>query len=73
MAENTNVHDTDTTTATEQEKTFTQAELDRAIQDRLAHERKKFPSEDELNAYRTWKDGQQTEQERQARRDKNRH
>lgn len=70
MAEEINAQGAGTNTATEQGKTFTQAELDRAIQDRLARERKKFPSEDEMNAYRTWKDSQQTEQERQAKRDK---
>lgn len=70
MAEELNVHGTDTNTAQEQEKTFTQADLDRAIQSRLERERKKYPSDDELKAYRTWKDGNHTEQERQAQRDK---
>lgn len=69
MAEVTTVQDTGIT-APEQEKTFTQAELDKAIQSRLERERKKYPSEEEMNAYRTWKNGQQTEQERQAKRDK---
>ena len=58
------------TTAQEQEKTFTQADVDKMIQSRLDRERKKYPSEEEITAYRTWKDGQQTEQERQAKRDK---
>ena len=40
------------------------------IQTRLDRERKKYPSVEEITAYRTWKDGQQTEQERQAKRDK---
>lgn len=70
MAEETNVHGTEPITAPEQEKTFTQAELDRAIQNRLDRERKKFPSEDEMNAYRAWKDTQQTEQEKQEKRDR---
>lgn len=70
MAEEINMQSAGDTTAMKQEKTFTQAELDRAIQDRLARERKKFPSEEELSAYRTWKDGRQTEQQRQAQRDK---
>ena len=62
MAEE-NVQSTETT-ATEQEKTFTQADVDALIQKRLDRERKKYPSEDELSAYRTWKESQQTEQER---------
>lgn len=66
----TDVQSTGKSTAEQQEKTFTQAELDKAIQNRLDRERKKYPSEDEMAAYRAWADGQQTEQERQARRDK---
>lgn len=69
MAEETNVQGTENT-ALEQEKTFTQADVDKMIQTRLDRERKKYPSEEEITAYRTWKDGQQTEQERQAKRDK---
>lgn len=66
MAEEPNVQDTGIT-ASEQEKTFTQADVDKLIQTRLDRERKKYPSEEEITAYRTWKDGQQTEQERQAK------
>ena len=69
MAEGINVQGTENT-ALEQEKTFTQADVDKMIQTRLDRERKKYPSEEEITAYRTWKDGQQTEQERQAKRDK---
>lgn len=69
MAEEVNVQGTENT-ALEQEKTFTQADVDKLIQSRLDRERKKYPSEEEITAYRTWKDGQQTEQERQAKRDK---
>ena len=69
MAEETNVQSTGTT-AQEQEKTFTQADVDKMIQSRLDRERKKYPSDEEITAYRTWKDSQQTEQERQAKRDK---
>ena len=69
MADETNVQGTENT-ALEQEKTFTQADVDKMIQTRLDRERKKYPSEEEITAYRTWKDGQQTEQERQAKRDK---
>lgn len=66
MAEQTNVQGTENT-AQEQEKTFTQADVDKMIQSRLDRERKKYPSEEEITAYRTWKDSQQTEQERQAK------
>lgn len=69
MAEETNVQGTGNT-ALEQEKTFTQADVDKMIQTRLDRERRKYPSEEEITAYRAWKDGQQTEQERQAKRDK---
>lgn len=69
MAEEIDVQGTENT-ALEQEKTFTQADVDKMIQTRLDRERKKYPSEEEITAYRTWKDGQQTEQERQAKRDK---
>ena len=69
MAEEVNVQGTENT-ALEQEKTFTQADVDKLIQSRLERERKKYPSEEEITAYRTWKDSQQTEQERQAKRDK---
>lgn len=69
MAEETNVQGTENT-ALEQGKTFTQADVDKMIQTRLDRERKKYPSEEEITAYRTWKDGQQTEQERQEKRDK---
>ena len=69
MAEETTVQSTGTT-AQEQEKTFTQADVDKMIQARLDRERRKYPSEDEMTAYRTWKDSQQTEQERQAKREK---
>ena len=66
MAEEPNVQGTGIT-APEQEKTFTQADVDKMIQSRLDRERKKYPSEEEITAYRTWKDSQQTEQERQAK------
>lgn len=62
MAEE-NVQSTETT-ANEQEKTFTQADVDALIQKRLDRERKKYPNEEELSAFRSWKESQQTEQER---------
>ena len=66
MSEEPNVQGTENT-ALEQEKTFTQADVDKMIQTRLDRERRKYPSEEEITAYRTWKDSQQTEQERQAK------
>lgn len=49
----------------EPEKKYTQAELDAAIGQRLARERRGMPSQEELSAFRAWKESQQTEQERQ--------
>lgn len=69
MAEDTKDVQGTENTAHEQEKTFSQADVDKMIQTRLDRERKKYPTEEEITAYRTWKDGQQTEQERQAKRD----
>lgn len=63
MADETNVQNTETT-AIEQEKTFTQADVDALIQKRLERERKKYPSEDELSDFRSWKETKQNEQER---------
>lgn len=51
-------------TAQEPEKTFTQSEVDNLISKRLERERKKYPSEEELTAFRGWRDSQQTEQQR---------
>lgn len=52
----------------EPEKIYTedemQSRIDAAVKDRLARERKKYPTEDELAAYKTWKESQQTEKER---------
>lgn len=46
------------------EKTFTQAEMDAIIGKRVAKAMKGMPSEEELTAFRAWKDSQQTEKER---------
>lgn len=63
MAEETN-----TTAATPQEpapeKTFTQAEVDTIVSKRLAKATKGMPSEEEITAYRAWKDSQQSEKEK---------
>lgn len=63
MTDETNVQGTETT-ATEPEKTFTQAEVDALIQRRLERERKKYPTDEDLTAFKTWKDSQQTDQDR---------
>lgn len=49
-------------------KTFTQEEVDTIIGKRLAKAMKGVPSEEEMSAYRAWKNSQQAEQ--QAKRDK---
>jgi hypothetical protein len=46
------------------EQTFTQAEVDALIGKRLAKAMKGMPSEEELSAYRAWKESQQTEKDR---------
>lgn len=45
-------------------KTFTQEEVDAMIGKRLAKAMKGMPSDEELTAFRTWKDGQAGEKER---------
>ena len=52
------------TTAVQPERTFTQAEVDTIVQNRLDRERKNLPSKDELTAFRNWRASQQTEEER---------
>ena len=46
------------------EKTFTQAEVDSIVGKRIAKAMKGMPGEEELTAFRTWKESQQTEKER---------
>ena len=48
------------------EKTFTQAELDAIIGDRLARERKNQPDPERLKAFEEWEKSQQTEAEKAA-------
>lgn len=45
-------------------KTFTQEEVDAIVGKRLAKAMKGVPTEEELTAYRSWKESQQTEQEK---------
>jgi len=61
--------DTTITADKQDNKTFTQVELDKVIADRLARERSKLPAEDELKAFKEWKKAQQTEAEKQKERD----
>jgi len=58
------------TTAAEAGKTFTQADVDRIIAERLQRERAKLPNDEELKAYREWKKSQQSEAEKAAEREK---
>ena len=51
---------------TEQEKRFTQPEVDALIKKRLERERSKQPPKEEMEAYKEWKKSQQTEQEKLA-------
>lgn len=46
------------------EKTFTQADVDKIVANRLSRAMKGMPSEDELKAFRTWQDGREAERER---------
>lgn len=66
MAENTTPAPVEeqNTPETQPEKTFTQAELDTIVAKRLAKAQKGMPSDEELTAFRAWKDSQQTEQQK---------
>lgn len=48
------------------EKTFTQADVDAIVARRLAKAQKGMPDEAELSAFRTWKEQQQTDQQRMS-------
>lgn len=47
-----------------EEKTFTQADVDNIVKERLARERSKMPSADEMKAFNEWKKNSQTDAER---------
>ncbi|HAT4162121.1 hypothetical protein ACSW8Q_02600 [Clostridium perfringens] len=49
---------------TQDEKTFTQADVDKLIKERLAREKKGQPSKEELEAFNNWKESQKTEEEK---------
>ena len=48
------------------EKTFTQADVDRLIKERLAREKKGQPSKEDLEAFNNWKESQKTEAQKQS-------
>lgn len=48
------------------EKTFTQDEVDKMIKDRLKRERSKFPSKEDLQAFNVWRESQKTDEQKQA-------
>ena len=71
--ENANVEgtgnvDTQTTNQNEgqAEKTFTQEELNKIVQERLDKEKKKMPSKEELKAFKDWQESQKTAEQKQA-------
>ena len=55
---------TDTEETTQEEKTFTQADVDKLIRERVARERKNQLPKEELKAYNEWKESQKTEEEK---------
>ena len=61
---------TPTTNASEnggqEQKTFTQEELNTIVETRLAKAKKDMPSKEELKKYYEWKEAQKTEQEKMA-------
>ena len=66
-AEGTGNVDTQTTNQNEgqAEKTFTQEELNKIVQERLDKEKKKMPSKEDLKAFKDWKESQKTAEEKQ--------
>ena len=50
----------------QEQKTFTQEELNAIIETRLAKAKKDMPSKEELKKYNEWKEAQKTEQEKMA-------
>ena len=50
----------------QEQKTFTQEELNTIVETRLAKAKKDMPSKEELQAYNEWKQTQKTEQEKMA-------
>lgn len=50
----------------QEEKTFTQADVDRLIKERLSREKKGQPSKEDLEAFNNWKESQKTEAQKQS-------
>lgn len=50
----------------QEEKTFTQDDVDRLIKERLEREKKNQPSKEELEAFNNWKESQKTEAQKQS-------
>lgn len=48
------------------EKTFTQAELDKIVTERIAREKAKLPTKEELAEYKKWRDENKTAEEKTA-------
>jgi len=46
-----------------EEKTFTQADVDAIVSKRLGEERRKYPSEDEMTEFRSWRDARNNDSE----------
>lgn len=67
-AQGTGNVDTQTTNQNEgqAEKTFTQEELNKIVQERLDKEKKKMPSKEDLKAFKDWKESQKTAEQKQA-------
>lgn len=63
-AENTTQQTANTSETTE--KTFTQAELDKVVADRLAREKAKLPTKEDLAEYKKWREENQTAEEKTA-------
>ena len=65
MAEDANnITDTDQDPTPDGGKTFTQADVDRIVADRLSRERKNQPSAERLKAFEEWEKSRMTEAEK---------
>lgn len=58
--------ETDTDSKDTTQTTFTQADVDKLIKERLAREKKGQPTKEEMEAFRTWKENQKTKEEKEA-------
>lgn len=62
--DNSNGEGEGTEETTPEEKTFTQADVDKLIKERIARAKKGQPSKEDLEAFNTWKESQKTEEEK---------